>query len=186
MYAPNNFDSLTYRFPRVLHWISEGGWHWIPTKCLRMNAYSPGMEWMTVPLYLFTHSDRLFFLLNIISYLLLPGLIFSAFRELGVKPTVCWQWMWLIPCGYCFVLQAGSVANDTIGVSYCLAAIVFAARAVRRGNIGDFFVASLAAGLVTGLKGTNLPRFDRWIGILSAPGGSQSDPCRTLDRGYEG
>jgi len=157
LYAPNNFDSLTYRFPRVLHWLAAGKWHWIQTKNIRMNVYSPGMEWLTAVLFVFSHGDRLFFLLNFIPYLLLPGLLFSSFRQLGVKPQVSWQWMWIIPCGYCYVLQAGSVANDSIGTSYCLAAIVFAARAVRRQNMGDFCIAVLGSALLVGLKGTNLP-----------------------------
>ena len=31
LYAPNNYDALTYRFPRVLHWWAASGWHWIAT-----------------------------------------------------------------------------------------------------------------------------------------------------------
>ncbi|MEI8342147.1 MAG: hypothetical protein WCH43_11530 [Verrucomicrobiota bacterium] len=157
LYAPNNYDALTYRFPRVLHWLAEGRWHWIITPNLRMNIYSPGIEWLTAPLFLLTRSDRFFFLLNFIPYLLLPGLIFSSFRQLGVNARVNWQWMWLIPCGYCFVLQAASMGNDSFGAVYCLVAVDFALRAARKRSLGDLFVAITAVALTTGAKGTNLP-----------------------------
>src|ERR1700743_1166671 len=28
VHAPNNYDALTYRFPRMLHWWHESAWHW--------------------------------------------------------------------------------------------------------------------------------------------------------------
>ena len=31
LHAPNNYDALTYRFPRMLHWWAASGWHWIAT-----------------------------------------------------------------------------------------------------------------------------------------------------------
>src|SRR5206468_2092857 len=37
LYPPNNYDALTYRVPRVLHWLAAGHWLWIPTPNMRMN-----------------------------------------------------------------------------------------------------------------------------------------------------
>src|SRR5882672_5506802 len=78
LYAPNNHTGLSYRLPRVLHWLAEGRWHWIHTPNYRMNDRACGIEWMSAALMLLTRSDRLLFLLNFIPYLMLPGLIFSV------------------------------------------------------------------------------------------------------------
>ena len=37
LYAPTNYDALSYRLPRVLHWLAENQWHWIHTIFPRLN-----------------------------------------------------------------------------------------------------------------------------------------------------
>jgi len=37
--------------------------------------------------------------------------------------------MWLVPTGYCFLLQAGSISNDLFGAVFAMAAVDFALRA---------------------------------------------------------
>src|ERR1043165_909943 len=78
LYAPNNHTALTYRIPRVLQWLFENRWYWVHTPNPRINDRACGIEWLSAPLLLFTHSDRLLFLFNFIPFLLLPGLIFSV------------------------------------------------------------------------------------------------------------
>ena len=157
LYTPNNYDALTYRFPRILHWLAEGRWHWIDAPNNRMNYSGTGFEWLMVPLFVFSGGDRLFFLINVASQLLLPGLVFSCFTTLGVSRQAAWQWMWLLPLGYCFALQSGSIGNDTFAAVYLLAAVVFARRAAQRNSIQDLWIACLAAALTTGAKASNLP-----------------------------
>jgi hypothetical protein len=157
LYAPNNYDALTYRVPRMLHWWSASGWHWIATPNPRMNNRSMDFEWLTMPLLVFTHSDRFFSLINVLGYLFMPGLIFAVFIRLGVAARVAWNWMWLLPMGYCYVMQAGSIGNDTIAVVYVLAALYFSLQACNTGRNGDLWLAILSVGLSTGIKGTNLP-----------------------------
>jgi hypothetical protein len=65
--------------------------------------------------------------------------------------------MWLAPSGYCFVLQAASISNDTFAAIYALAAMVFALRARATGRVGQAWLAIISAALLTGAKGTNLP-----------------------------
>src|SRR3984957_19098784 len=129
IYAPNNFDGLTYRIPRILHWLPAGQWHWIHTPDARMNTRACGFEWLSAPLIELTNTDRWLFLINIASFLLLPGLVFSVFTKLGVRRRVAWHWMWIVPTGYCFLLQAGSIGNDLFGAPFALAAVDFALRA---------------------------------------------------------
>ncbi len=157
LHAPNNYDALTYRFPRVLHWWAASGWHWIATPNERMNLSGTNFEWLMMPLFVVTHSDRFFFLINIAGYLLLPGLIFVVFVAAGVARRVARFWMWLLPAALCYAMQAGSISNDTIAVTYFLSAIYFAFEARRTGNVRNLWLAFLAAGLLTGVKASNLP-----------------------------
>jgi hypothetical protein len=149
-----------------LHWLTEGHWHWIHTPNYRMNNRACGFEWLTAPLLLFTKSDRSLFLINFLSFLLLPGLVFSVFTRLGVRSRVAWYWMWLLPTGYNFLLQAGSVANDTFPTVYALAALDFGLRAwgSRRGS--DLWLSVLAAALLTGAKASNLTLLLPWAIVV--------------------
>src|SRR5260370_28066997 len=73
IYAPSNYDGLAYRTPRVLHWLAEGRWHWIPTHFHRLNTRRPGYEWLVAPFLFFPPSNRLLFLIDPASLLLLPS-----------------------------------------------------------------------------------------------------------------
>jgi hypothetical protein len=162
LYPPSNHTALSYRTPRVLHWLAEGHWHWIHTADYRMNNRACGIEWLSAPLLLFTRTDRLIVLLNFFPFLLLPGLIFSVCRRLGVKGRVAWNWMWLLPSGYNFLLQAGSAGNDTFPTVYALAAMDFGCRAWSSRRLGDLWMSGLAAALLVGAKASNLPLVLPW------------------------
>lgn len=157
IHAPNNYDALAYRMPRVLHWLAAERWHWLHTEFIRMNTRAPGYEWLAAPILLFTHSHRLVFLIGIGSLLLLPGLVFSVFTRLGVARRTSWHWMWLVPTGYSLVLQAGGLGNDILGGMYALAALDLSLRARASRKMRDVLLAGLAIGLMTGAKTSNLP-----------------------------
>ena len=166
LYPPSNHTALTYRTERVLHWLAEGHWHWIYTPNHRLNTRACGIEWLSAPLLLFTHSDRGIFLLNFIPYLLMPSLLFSLWTRLGVRPRVAWPWMWLLPTGYSFLLQAGSAGNDAFPTVYALAAMDFGCRAWKSGRLSDLWVSALGAALLVGAKASNLPLLLPWAVIV--------------------
>ena len=162
LYAPTNYDGLAYRLPRILHWLAADQWHWIQTVFPRVNGRACGIEWVSAPLLALLQTDRLLFLINTISFLLLPGLIFSVFTRLGVRRRVAWHWMWIAPTGYGFLLQAGSIGNDLFGAPFALAALDFALRAKASRSHRDLFASVLAAALLTGAKTSNLPLLLPW------------------------
>ena len=162
IHAPSNYDALAYRVPRVLHWLADGQWHWIHTDFQRLNTRACGIEWLSAPLMVFTQTDRWLFIINAASFCLLPGLVFSLFTRVGVRPRVAWHWMWLLPTGYCYLLQAGSIANDMFSTMYALAAIDLALRARKSGKASEVCLSVLAAALLTGTKATNLPLLLPW------------------------
>ncbi len=167
LYAPTNYDALAYREPRVLHWLAANQWHWIHTIFDRVNDRSCGFEWVSAPFIAIFKTDRFLFLLNFISFLFLPGLIFSVFTRLGVRRRVAWHWMWIVPTGYGFILQAASIGNDLFGATFALAAVDFALRAKISRSPRDFFISILAAAIMTSAKTSSLPLLLPWaIAIL--------------------
>ena len=157
IYAPTNYDALTYRLPRMLNWLAAGQWFWIPTSNPRMNYSTTVWEWTAMPQLALFRSDRGLFLINAISFLLLPGLIFSVFRQAGIARRTAWMWMWLLPLAYGYATQAGGLGNDLLGAVFALAAVHFGLRARRSQDVKDIWLALLAAALMTGVKLSNLP-----------------------------
>ncbi len=181
IYAPTNYDALAYRLPRTLHWLAADQWHWIHTIFPRVNNRSCGIEWVSAPMLALLKTDRLLFLINTVSFLLLPGLVFSVFTQLGVRRRVAWHWMWIVPTGYCFVLQAGSIGNDLFGATFALAAVDFALRARGSRSPLDFLTSLLAAAMMTSAKTSNLPLMLPWaVAILPSLKQVLRWPLRTL------
>jgi hypothetical protein len=165
-YAPSNYDYLTYRFPRLLYWCWEQKWCWISTVDRRMNFSGTTFEWMMAPLFILFKTDRLFFLINFIPYLFLPRLIFSVFTQLGISSRISWWWMWVLPSGYCYILQAASAGNDSFGAAYFLASLHYLLRARVSFSIKNLVLSCLAIGLLTGAKASNLPLALPWLVVL--------------------
>jgi hypothetical protein len=157
IHPPANYDGLTYRIPRVLHWLAEGQWHWIHSTFHRLNVRSTGWEWLAAPVLSLGRSYRWLFLINSAAYLLLPGLAFSVFTRLGLRRMVAWHWMWLMPAGLCYLLQAGSISNDSYAAVYALAALDFALRAAESRKPSDVWLSILCAALLSSSKLVNLP-----------------------------
>ncbi len=157
VYPPTSYTGISYRLPRALYWLANEQWFWIHTPDYRMNNRACGIEWLSAGLISLTGSTRALFLLNFFPFLLLPGLVFSVCTQLGVNRKVAWQWMWLFPTAYNFLLQAGSAANDTFPTVYALAMIHFGARAWTSRRGADLWYCALAAALLTGAKASNLP-----------------------------
>jgi hypothetical protein len=170
-YSPNNYDYLSYRFPRVLNWSWEHGWYWIPTINTRINYSGVGFEWLMVPSFVLFKTDRFFFLINFIAYLLLPGLVFFVFTRLGISRRIAWWWMWVLPSGYCYVLQAASAGNDSFAAVYFLASLRFLFQAKASAPARNLLLSCLAIALMTGAKASNLPLVLPWLLAVIIHGG---------------
>jgi hypothetical protein len=173
LHAPNNFDAMNFRLPKVLGWLMAGEWQWFPANNNSLNTRASGMEWVMAPLLAWTGSDRILFLTNQLPFLLLPGLVFGVFRGLGAGGRASRFWMWVVPTGYGFALQAGGIGNDLPAAVFALAAFDFGLRWKKSGEVGHALLALLAAGLMTAVKPTTLPLmlpftvlFIRMFGLL--------------------
>jgi hypothetical protein len=168
-YPPSNFDALAYRLPRILHWLQAQQWQWIHTPDGRMNTRACGFEWMATPLIALTGSDRSLFVINWISFLLLPGVLFSFLKAYRVPARVAWSWAWIFPTGYCYLTQAGSIANDAWAAVYVLASLTLARRFKVTRSFGDGAFSLLGIALATGAKAMNLALLLPWaVAILPA------------------
>ena len=157
LYQPWSIDAVIYRLPRILYWWWAHHWYWIGTPDHRLNYSSTGFEWQMLPVIQLTHSDRFLFLLNWLPFLLMPGLVFSAFRGMGISGTSARRWMWLLPSGYCFALQCSGLQNDGYSANYLLASVAFATVAFRSKRGELVLLSILSAALLTGAKLSNLP-----------------------------
>ena len=157
IHPPTNYDAFCYRIPRMLHWLDQGKYHWIGGFCSRMDFSSLGFEWLMLPSLAVYQTLRLAFLINVFSYLLMPGLVFSTFTALGIRRRVAATWMWIIPCASCFAMEAGSIGNDFTATIYLLAAITYALKARETGKVNFVWLAIVSVGLLTGAKASNLP-----------------------------
>jgi hypothetical protein len=180
LHAPSNYDALAYRVPRVLHWLAADQWHWIHAVFPRVNTRSCGIEWVSAPFIALLKTDRLLFLINVVSFLLMPGLVFSVFTRLGVRPRVAWHWMWIVPTGYCYLLQVGGTGSDLFGAVFALASVDFALRTKHTRSARDFFTSALAVALTTAAKTPNLPLLLPWaVAVLPCLGLMKRWPLRT-------
>lgn len=177
LHAPNNMDALHYRMPRVAHWLMAERWEWFPSNNNAQNTRSCGYEWMTAPLISLTGTDRFTFIFNSLAFLFLPGVCFGVLRGMGLGGRVSWAWMWLVPAGYCFALQAGGIGNDLTPAFFAAAAFAFGFRWKRRGGFADFALAMAALGAMSACKPSTLPLllpfgvifFGMWRVALSHP-----------------
>ena len=167
LYPPNNFDALAYRTPRVLSWLAEDRWHWIHSHFGNLNSRGAGFEWTTAPIFALFKTDRPVFLINVICFLFLPGRVFAALTQFGIRPRTAYYWMWIYPTAYGFLLQAGSVGNDLFSALWPIAAFEFALRARRTKRVEWLWLSILAAALMTASKAFNLLLLPAWgIAIL--------------------
>jgi hypothetical protein len=165
LYEPNNHDGLSYRIPRVLHWLTHGSWFWTGNSDTRMDTRSVGFEFLSVPFLALLHTDRLIFLWNWTGFLFLPALIFQLSRRLGASGRVAWNWMWLAPSAYGIVLQAGSIGNDSIAGVFFLASLVLATGR-QPVPFRDLAFSALAMAICAGIKSTNILWALPWLCVI--------------------
>ena len=163
VFPPTNIDTLWYRLPRVIQWLQAGRWHWLETERWRLNSIAFGLELHWLPLAAWGWPDRALALPNLLSFLLLPGLLFRVFRQAGVTGAVARTAMWVVASGWCFVGQAGSTASDAFAAVYFLAALDTALTFGRTQRAGTLAWSLVSAALLTNTKQTNLPLLLPWV-----------------------
>ena len=114
-----------------------------------------------MPILLTFPWDHLVFLPNWISLLFFPQLVFQVWRDWGVPSRIAWYWMWLLPAGFCYSLQACNSSNDILATFFALAAFALLRRG-RKVPPVDLLCSLLSIALATGVKLTMLPLAVPW------------------------
>lgn len=121
---PNNWDSMVYHLPRVMHWLRNGSVNFYATHIQRQLFLSPGIETFFLHWIGLTGSDQWVNFFGILVWLggaILASLLAKEFRAnpraQGLAALLCLA----IPTS---ILQAGTPKNDLLVGFWILAAIL--------------------------------------------------------------
>ena len=156
---PFGWDACAYRIPRVQRWLEEHRWCWLNSADDRMDISALAYEWMVAAQLALLKTDRLLFLINLVPYAMLPGLLFQAASSLGLTRRWALFVAAIIPFGYCYALQSAGLQNDGIGVFFGLSAVVIGrARSAKwLSPLWRYGLCFLSLALLSGLKITSVP-----------------------------
>lgn len=143
---PNNWDSMTYHLPRVLHWVQDRSVEHYPTHNLRQLTLNPGAEFLLLHVRLLTASDRWW---NFVQWLAWGGSAIAASQiakrlaagRLGQIAAAVF--VTTLPMA---VLQASSTQNDLVVSFWLLVFVLFLLR-IRERPAGWAEILSAGASL---------------------------------------
>jgi len=165
--APNNWDSMTYHLPRVMHWIQNQSVAHYPTHILRQLYQPPGSEFLILHFQILVGNDRF---VNMVQWFSLLGSIITVSliaAELGASrlgQILSGFITAVIPMA---VLQSSSTQNDLIAGFWLSAAVYFLIRLLK--NEAGFFDragAGCTLGLALLTKGTIYVFLLPWLGAF--------------------
>jgi len=152
---PNNWDSMTYHMPRVMHWLSNASVAHYPTAELRQISLPPLSGFLIGHFYLFTNNDLLS---NLVQWMAFLGCILtnSLITRLLVGAEYQW-WSALVTCAIPMaIMQATTTQNDLL-VSYWLLCFLYFVICIppdKNYTLGDIFWLGSSLGLATFTKPT--------------------------------
>lgn len=154
LYPPNNWDSLCYHLPKVMHWASSGSVSFFPTPDSRQNFMAPLAEYTILHIYLLSGSDCFFFLVQWVSFFVfglsscLMTVYLGGSHRLGlISMLLCLS----LPMA---ILQGSSTQNDLVLASFVCSFATFMMRGSIDVKNGGYLWASIAMGLALMTKGT--------------------------------
>ncbi|MCL1467883.1 ArnT family glycosyltransferase [Argonema galeatum] len=150
--APNNYDSMTYHMPRVMHWIQNRSVAHYPTNNLRQIAFPPGAAYIVTHLQILSGGDRFANLVQWFAFLgsvLGTSLIAKTFggsQSQTMTALVCAS----IPMA---IMQSTTPQTD-LAVSFWLVCFVYFIFRTANYSKFDFFWLSASLGLAILTKPT--------------------------------
>ncbi len=152
---PNNWDSMTYRMPRVMHWIQNQSIHPYPTANLRQISFPPGNAYLITHVQLLSGGD---YLANCIQWVAFLGsVVVIGLLTRQVLPGLIQPWATTIislsiPMA---IMQASTTQSDLLTAFWlsCYAYFIMHFDGVRK---TDLFWMSAALALAIATKPTAL------------------------------
>jgi len=153
-YPPNNWDSMTYHLPRVMHWAANANLRFYPTPIDRQLFLQPGAEFFLLHCFLLTGDDRWFNFLQWISFVgcVLSASLLAKILGASIRGQVMTAlFVATIPMA---ILQSTSTQNDLF-VSFWIGSFVALGHILQRKfSRIIFYGAAAALGLSMLAKGT--------------------------------
>jgi Dolichyl-phosphate-mannose-protein mannosyltransferase len=148
---PNNWDSMTYRLPRIEHWIQDGSLAYYPTS-IGMQNFGPLAEILLLQTRVLSGSHRFYLLIQWVSMLCSISAVFRITRQLGGNTTQAWiacAFLATLPIG---ILESTSTQNDYVVAALLVSFVSLGLQAITEARASLWLVlAAAAAGLLTGL-----------------------------------
>lgn len=159
--APNNFDSMTYRLPRVMHWAAHASVAHYPTEVIRQLDRSPFAEWVLLHIYQLRHTDHWFNLAQWAGFAFLVLAVhelcsrFTNDRRQRLLAVILAATMPMA------ILQSTSTQNNVLQSLFFMLFVFFGLRCsdcanARTSAIADTVLCGLALGLSVLTNSTNI------------------------------
>lgn len=152
--APNNFDSLTYHLPRVMHWIQNKSVEHYPTNIDRQLILAPLSEFAIMHLQILAGSDRF---ANCVQWFSMVGstvavtLIVRALQGSLNAQLVAAAIALSLPMG---LLQATSTQNDYAVTFWLVCLTYFVVKARKDCTVNNTVLVGVCLALAVFTKGT--------------------------------
>ncbi len=166
--APNNWDSMTYHLPRVMHWIQNQSVEHYPTAILRQLYQPPGAEYLILHFQILSRSDQFANLIQWFSFLGSAIVVSLIALELGAGKSgqiLAGLLTVTIPMA---ILQGTSTQNDLAVGFWLLCFAYFSLRLLKtyeqiRRRWFELFGASLSLAFALLTKGSAYVYAAPWI-----------------------
>lgn len=147
---PNNWDSMTYHLPRIMHWIQNGNVDYFPTQNIRQIFHQPLAEYCLLHIRLLSWDDSL---LNMLQFLFFIGLSMVVYQivwdKLKTKSHI-FLVLTLVFTTPIFVFEATTTQNDLVAGFFFITLIYFLNKFDFKKHNGIYLVSiSLALAFLT-------------------------------------
>lgn len=122
--APNNWDSMTYHLPRVMHWIQNQSAYPYPTNNLRQISFSPGAAYIVTQIRLLSGID---YFVNCVQWLGFLGsaIAVSLLGKILVGPESQWLSALLCVSIPMAIMQSMTTQTDLITGFWLVCSVFF-------------------------------------------------------------
>jgi len=161
--APNNWDSMTYHLPKILHWIAHKNVNHYATHIGRQIALNPMAEYLILHTFLLTAND---YFANAVQWFSMVGLVVLASL---IAESLGASWRGQVVASFLTIsipiaiLEATSTQNDLV-VTYFILITIWAFLKLREEKKYHWaFLVGLAMGLALLTKSTAYFYLAPWV-----------------------
>lgn len=152
---PNNWDSMTYHLPRIMHWLQNGNCNYFPTHIDRQVTQPPFAEYLMMHFYALGGDDRFFNLVQWMFGVLCIIVVSLISQQCGGSRKTQLIAAFFAAMMPMLILQSSSTQNDLVVSFFILSAVYFLLKGINsRYTRNTVFYFSLSVALACFTKGT--------------------------------